>query len=354
LSAQSPQRPTKNSHATWLNAWYGPSRWTFTLLPLTWIFIALAGFRRFFILRYLKKSLPTPVVVVGNISVGGTGKTPLIIALVKWLQKNGYAPGIISRGYGSEAKSFPYLLDTTSTAREAGDEPLTIFQQTGAPVAIGPDRIASGRLLEDQGCDILLSDDGLQHYRLARDIEIAVVDGSRGLGNGWRLPLGPLREPAARLTSVDWVVVNSPAENFTLPAPGGQPIFHIPMAIRPRQPIHLKSGSEVSCAELPKQVIAVAGIGNPQRFENTLIESGFEPDLHAFPDHHAFTQNDFMFADSRPVIMTEKDAVKCREFAQDHWFYLPVSAELPQSFWDAFAQKLERVIGQKRSRFPIR
>lgn len=353
LSAQSPQGP-HNPHNTWLAAWYGPARWTFWLLPLNWIFIALAALRRFFVLRYQQKSLPTPVVVVGNISVGGTGKTPVIIALVKWLQRNGYSPGVISRGYGGSRETYPYLLDSTSTAQDAGDEPLAIFQQTGAQVAVGPDRLASGRLLEDQGCDILLSDDGLQHYRLGRDIEIAVVDGARGLGNGWRLPVGPLREPASRLTTVDWVIVNSPAENFALPAVAGQSLFHIPMHIKPGAVVNLVSGKTVAIDELPKKLIAIAGIGNPQRFATTLSELGFEPELHAFPDHHAFAREDFNFANSQPVIMTEKDAVKCRAFAQENWFYLPVVAELPESFWGAFAQKIERAIAQKKSRFSIK
>lgn len=354
MSAPSPQKPGSAAHDTWLNAWYGPSRWTFWLLPLTWVFILLAALRRRWIIRFKQKNLPTPVVVVGNISVGGTGKTPLIIAMVKWLQSEGYYPGVISRGYGSQRERYPYLLEPSSTALDAGDEPLAIFLQTGAPVAIGPDRIASGRLLEDQGCDILLSDDGLQHYRLGRDIEIAVVDGMRGLGNGWRLPVGPLRESASRLMSVDWIVVNSPADDFALPAVSGQPIFHIPMQIQPEQPIHLATGQVVSIADLPERVIAVAGIGNPQRFEKTLQDAGVEPELHTFPDHHLFTPEDFPFPATEPLIMTEKDAVKCRAFARENWYYLPVSAQLPPSFWAAFKQKIERVLAQKKSRFPIR
>lgn len=217
-----------NPQDSWLDAWYGTRRWTLWLLPVMWLFIALSVLRRFFILRYRQKRLPTPVVVVGNISVGGTGKTPLIIAMVKWLQQRGYTPGVISRGYGGKAPVYPYLLTAQSTVTEAGDEPLAIFQQTGAAVVVGSDRIASGKVLEDEGCDILLSDDGLQHYRLGRDIEIAVVDGARGLGNGWRLPVGPLREPASRLKTVDWVVVNSPAENFALPAANGEALFMYP------------------------------------------------------------------------------------------------------------------------------
>lgn len=353
MSSQSSQA-SSNPQSPWLAAWYGAARWTFWLLPVMWLFIALAGFRRLLILRFQKKDLPTPVIVVGNISVGGTGKTPLIIALVKWLQEQGYHPGVMSRGYGGQAPRYPYLLTSASSAKEAGDEPLAVFQQTNAAVVVGADRIENGKLLEDQGCDILLSDDGLQHYRLGRDIEIAVVDGQRGLGNGWRLPVGPLRESAARLKTVDWVVVNSPADNFALPAVNGETLFFIPMQIQPGELIQLNSGKKIGRTDLPNQITAVAGIGNPQRFVNTLEQLGFQPHLHAFSDHHHFVADDFKFSNELPVVMTEKDAVKCRAFAQDHWFYLPVSAELPEAFWSAFAQKLERVITRKQSCFPLK
>lgn len=354
MNSQSSPDNRNNPQNTWLNAWYGKSRWTFWLLPVMWLFVLLSGLRRFWILRYQQKHLPTPVVVVGNISVGGTGKTPLIIALVKWLQQQGYNPGVISRGYGGNVPCYPYLINSASTALEAGDEPITIFQQTNTPVVVGPDRIASGKVLEDQGCDILLSDDGLQHYRLGRDIEIAVVDGQRGLGSGWRIPVGPLREPASRLKKVDWVIVNSPRDDFVLSAGDSEPLFYVPMQIQPAQFVHLPSGNQIASTDLPTCINAVAGIGNPQRFVDTLQALGFEPQLHAFPDHHAFTLDDLAFNDNLPVVMTEKDAVKCREFAQKNWFYLPVVAELPDSFWSAFAQKLERINALKKSRFPLR
>jgi tetraacyldisaccharide 4'-kinase len=320
------------------------------LLPLLVVFVFIANFRRFWILRYTQKRLVTPVIVVGNISVGGTGKTPVLIALVKWLQQQGFNPGVISRGYGGKADHYPYLLNATSTAAEAGDEPVTIYQQTGCSVCVHADRVAAAKLLEDENCDILLSDDGLQHYRLGRDIEIAVVDGQRGLGNGWRLPVGPLREPASRLKTVDWVIVNSPTDNFVMP--GLDDLFYVPMQIRAQEFINLQSGEKVSIAKFGSvQVNAVAGIGNPQRFHNTLTQLGIVAELHDFPDHHTFTANDLQFANSLPIVMTEKDAVKCREFAQPHWFYLPVTASFPDSFWLAFQQKLERVCGQKKTIF---
>lgn len=319
-------------------------------MPLLVIFVVIAGFRRYWILRYTQKRLVTPVIVVGNISVGGTGKTPLLIALVKWLQQQGFNPGVMSRGYGGKASHYPYLLNATSTAAEAGDEPITIYQQTGCAVCVGADRVAVAKILEDENCDILLSDDGLQHYRLSRDIEIAVVDGQRGLGNGWRLPVGPLREPASRLKTVDWVIVNSPDANFVLP--GVEDLFYVPMQICAQELVNLQSGKKVSTAEFALvQVDAVAGIGNPQRFHNTLTQLGITAELHAFPDHHAYSASDFQFANNLPVVMTEKDAVKCREFAQPHWFYLPITASLPDTFWLALQQKLERVFEQKKTIF---
>ncbi|HEY0892030.1 MAG TPA: tetraacyldisaccharide 4'-kinase, partial [Cellvibrio sp.] len=232
----------------------------------------------------------------------------------------------------------------------AGDEPVAIYRQTGCAVCVGADRVAAARVLEDENCDILLSDDGLQHYRLARDIEIAVVDGQRGLGNGWRLPVGPLRESKARLKTVDWVVVNSPADNFVLP--GLADLFYVPMQICAQDFINLQSGEKISATEFNStRVHAVAGIGNPQRFQDTLTQLGITAELHAFPDHHTYNASDLQFANNVPVVMTEKDAVKCREFAQPHWFYLPIVANLPDSFWQALLQKLERICEQKKTIF---
>lgn len=326
----------------WLDAWYGQRRWTLLLLPVMWLFILLAAVRRYWVLRYLQKSFVTPVIVVGNISVGGTGKTPLLISLVSYLQQQGYTPGVISRGYSSAAPHYPYLLDATSTAVQAGDEPLAIFQRTGCKVCVGADRIASARLLEDEGCDVLLSDDGLQHYRLGRAIEIAVIDGQRGVGNGFRLPVGPLRESVSRLKTVDWVVVNSPTDNFQLPQL--PELFYIPMQIKPAALINMQSGQPVAIATFNEQrVHAVAGIGNPERFYQTLDQCSLKPIAHRFPDHHIYTATDFNFDEHLPVVMTEKDAVKCRTFAQADWYYLPVTAELPESFWQALGARLNKV-----------
>lgn len=341
---------TSSSQQTWLNAWYGSRRWTLWLLPLMWVFIALSNLRRWWICRFSQTRLATPVIVVGNISVGGTGKTPLLITLVKYLQLQGFSPGIISRGYGSKAESYPYLLDKNSTAILAGDEPLSIYQRTGCAVCVGADRVAAARLLADQGCDILLSDDGLQHYRLGRDIELAVVDGQRALGNGFRLPVGPLRESVARLKMVDWVVVNSPRDDFLLEQI--PELFYIPMTINSQSMVNVLSGDTQPIDYFSgQQVHAVAGIGNPERFYNSLKKLGVTPVEHSFPDHHAYVATDLNFAGEIPLVMTEKDAVKCRPFAKEHWFYLSIEAQLPPAFYDAFLVKIRKVIEQKQSAF---
>ncbi|RYZ80950.1 MAG: tetraacyldisaccharide 4'-kinase, partial [Moraxellaceae bacterium] len=182
----------KKSHNLWLRAWYGKSSWIYALLPLSWLFTIISAARKFLLVRFLQKKLSVPVIVVGNISVGGTGKTPLILELVKYLQTQGHKPGVVSRGYGGVAPHYPYLLNAQSHAGEAGDEPLLIYRATQCLVCIAPDRVAAAQRLVAEGCTIILSDDGLQHYRLGRALEIAVVDGQRLFGNRQRLPVGPL------------------------------------------------------------------------------------------------------------------------------------------------------------------
>ncbi|ACE82908.1 tetraacyldisaccharide 4'-kinase [Cellvibrio japonicus Ueda107] len=350
LRPSSTSSSTSSRQQAWLDAWYGQRRWTLWLLPLMWIFVALSRFRRWWILRYQQVNLPTPLIVVGNISVGGTGKTPLLIALVKHFQAQGYNPGVISRGYGGRAPNYPYLVESSSTPAEAGDEPISIYRQTGCAICVGPDRVAAARYLEDLGCDLLLSDDGLQHYRLGRDIEIALVDGLRGVGNGHCLPVGPLRESAERLKSVDWVVANSPSDSFSLPV--DEPVFTIPMAIAPLCFQSLLSTESLAIdAFTGKSVHAVAGIGNPRRFYQSLQLLGVEPVEHSYPDHHSYAPADLAFDENLPVVMTEKDAVKCRAFAQENWYYLVIEARLPDLFWSALDNKVGRVKEQKKAAF---
>lgn len=340
-----------SSQQAWLDAWYGSRRWTFFLLPLMLVFIVASCVRRYWLCLFMQVKLATPVIVVGNISVGGTGKTPLLISLVKYLQQQGFKPGVISRGYGGKAVQHPYLLDRNATAAIAGDEPFSIWQRTACAVCVGPDRVACARILEKHGCNILLSDDGLQHYRLGRDIEIAVVDGQRGLGNGFRLPVGPLRESALRLRAVDWVVVNSPRNQFSLPQLPD--LMFVPMKINPQALVHVQSGALLPIGHFKGQTLhAVAGIGNPSRFYTSLKNLGIITIEHKFPDHHPYQKTDFDFAANDPVIMTEKDAVKCRAFARENWYYLPIEAQLPDEFLLAFQAKVRELIGQRKS--PIR
>lgn len=328
----------KKSHNLWLKAWYEKSVWIYLLLPLSWLFGFLSSLRKYFILRFLQQKIPVPVIVVGNISVGGTGKTPLIIALVKYLQAQGYKPGVVSRGYGGKASLYPYLLTDTSQANEAGDEPLLIFRSTHCLVCIAPDRVAAANKLVEAGCTIILSDDGMQHYALARNMEIAVVDGQRLFGNRQLLPVGPLREPVSRLKTVDLIVVNTPANNTFLSEYSN---IHS-MAIRPLGWREIMSGKEfaLDTINFRSPIDAVAGIGNPERFFNSLASLPLSFSGHSFSDHHKFSAQDFTVYGGKTIVMTEKDAVKCEGFALPEWYALIVGAHLSDDFWKAFQHKL--------------
>lgn len=329
----------KKSHNRWLNAWYGKSRWTYWLLPLSWLFSLVSCTRKFLFTRFLQKKIPVPVIIVGNISLGGTGKTPLIIELVKYLQQQGHKPGVVSRGYGGTAPHYPYLLNAQSQASESGDEPLLIYRSTQCAVCVAPDRVAAALSLVAQGCTHILSDDGLQHYRLGRALEIAVVDGQRLFGNQKLLPVGPLREPVSRLKSVDLIVINNPSTKKPL---SGYHHLHA-MAIKPNawRKISTQQDVPLDNAEFTAQIHAVAGIGNPERFFKTLDTLSLNYYAHHFPDHYAFHAADFEGYNSDTVLMTEKDAVKCQAFAKKDWFALVVSAHLNDHFWQAFQHKLD-------------
>ncbi|MGZ5051504.1 MAG: tetraacyldisaccharide 4'-kinase [Methylobacter sp.] len=308
------------------------------LSPLGYLFSDAVKFRKFlYRTGVLKKHrLPVPVIVVGNITVGGTGKTPLLIWLARMLKEQGYKPGIISRGYGGQAESWPQWVDTDSTAEQVGDEAILISKQTGCPMAVGPLRADAARLLlEKSDCDLILSDDGLQHYALERDIEIVVIDGERRFGNGHFLPAGPLREPIERLRSVDFIVVNgekSEQEEFS-------------MAIRGDTAVNLASGQEKPLHEFANtDCHALAGIGNPDRFFKLLASVGLNCQTHSFPDHYRFQPNDIALPGSGPVLMTEKDAVKCMSFASERHWYVPVKA-VPET---GFAEQLLALLRSKR------
>lgn len=319
--------------AGWLERrWYRPQASNGWLRPLAALYGVVARRRRRLYQQGVKSSwrAPVPLIVVGNISVGGTGKTPLTQALCGWLRQQGWRPGIVSRGYGGHSAHYPLAVTAQTAAAACGDEPLLLAQSTGCPVVVDPQRSRAAQfLLSHYDCDLIISDDGLQHYALARDIEIAVVDGERGLGNRALLPAGPLRESPQRLDEVDLVVVNGGAWAF----PGAHR-----MVLQPGVPRGL---DDQPAALAPGRVHALAGIGNPQRFFDTLATLGFDPEPHPLPDHHAICEAELQFGDDLPLIMTAKDAVKCRAFDPYNRYYLPVNAELPPAFYRALQRLLQ-------------
>jgi tetraacyldisaccharide 4'-kinase len=317
---------------TLAEGWYGQGRLPWWCWPLAALYGAVMRLRRGLYRRGWLRSekLPVPVIVVGNLTAGGTGKTPLTIALAGALHARGRRPGVVSRGYGGHRRE-PLLLGERPLAAEVGDEPCLI-RASGVPVAVGRDRPAAARLLLEAGCDVLLADDGLQHYRLARDVEICVIDGVRRFGNRRLLPLGPLREPLSRLRDVDFRVCNGGA------ASDGE----VPMRLEGDTVRALSDGREQPLAALRGQrVHAVAGIGHPRRFFDSLRAQGIEVIEHPFADHHAFAPAELEFGDDLPLLMTAKDAVKCRDFARDGWWSVPVRAVLPETFFDALLRRID-------------
>ncbi|GLQ45492.1 tetraacyldisaccharide 4'-kinase [Dyella lipolytica] len=312
--------------------WYGKGRLPWWCYPLAGLYGAVVAIRRALYawgwLRIVR--LPCPVIVVGNLTAGGAGKTPLTLALSDALRTRGYRPGVVSRGYGGSRRE-PMLLGDTPNPTEVGDEPCLV-RAAGVPVAIGRDRPAAAQLLLDAGCDVLIADDGLQHYRLARDVEICVIDGDRRFGNARLLPAGPLREPLRRLDKVNFRVCNG----------GTAQAGEIPMFLRGGTVRALRDGQERSIADFSgARAHAVAAIGHPERFFASLAMQGIDVIAHPFADHHAFVPADLAFGDDLPVLMTEKDAVKCRIFARPDWWSVPVKAELPLAFYDAVCARLD-------------
>ena len=300
----------------------GPVAWL--LFPASLLFgLAVLARRLLFRLRLLKSEHPgIPVIIVGNVTAGGTGKTPLVIWIAELLAKQGFSPAIVSRGYGATLRE-PRAATIADDAAEVGDEPIVLSRRSGCPVWVGADRIAVIRALRLQHpqVDVLILDDGLQHYRVRRDLEIAVVDG-RGAGNGFLLPAGPLREPESRLRSVDAVVLHGTAgKGFAMSLEGDT--LHRMTDAADRRPAKAFAGQSVH---------AVAGIGNPNRFFLHLRALGIKALPHPFPDHHPFTPRDLDFAADQPVVMTEKDAVKLRRAARPNWWVLPVTARLDPAF----------------------
>ncbi|OHV13085.1 tetraacyldisaccharide 4'-kinase [Kushneria phosphatilytica] len=319
-------------------AWYSDAGWVKLLTPLELLYRSVVRRRRRAFQSGHRETwhASVPVIVVGNITLGGTGKSPLVAWLGRWLRDQGWHPGIISRGYGGHASRYPLYVDETTDTAYAGDEPVMLAQQTQLPVAVDPDRPRAARKLIAAGCDILLSDDGLQHFPLGRDIELVVVDGQKGFGNHRCLPVGPLREPLDRLADVDAVITNG---DLGVRVPASQ----YSMTLVPHAWRHLNDNVCYSIADRPfsGRVHALAGIGNPARFFRTLERLEVDFEQHPFPDHYRFTAQDLRFADNRPVVMTAKDAVKCRRFANERCWALDIEARPEAELIEWLRQRLE-------------
>ncbi|MGB0468497.1 MAG: tetraacyldisaccharide 4'-kinase [Pontibacterium sp.] len=324
---------------SWLEQrWYQNRPAPLWLWPLEQLYKKVVARRRAAYQSGQKKAYKAavPVIVVGNITVGGTGKTPVVLWLIEYLRAAGYKPGVVSRGYGAKAPLYPYPVNNRTLPENGGDEPCMLARRTGCPMVIDPNRAAAARfLLEHYDCDLIISDDGLQHHALARDIELVVIDGSRGLGNRHCLPAGPLREPAERLKQVDFIIHNGQ---------GVDDPNALMMKLQPAAFVSLHGKESVPVDQWQhKAVHAVAGIGNPTRFFDTLRQQDIRPIEHPFPDHHAYCVDDLCFADALPVVMTEKDAVKASRFKKINGWYLTVSAELPPEFGAALLNKLDMI-----------
>jgi len=315
-------------HAWLLRRWYG-DRSIGWFIPLAGLFAAITAVRRWcYQLGILPVvELAAPVIVVGNITVGGTGKTPFVIWLTKALQRQGYRPGIITRGYGGRSAHWPLLVTPQTDPFMAGDEAILLATQTQVPVCAGPDRVqAAQHLLRQTNVNVILSDDGLQHYRLGRDLSVIMLDGRRNLGNGWRLPAGPLRESAARLDEVDLVICKMETATDSV-WPAGALAMHLSL----QDAVSIPDGMRRSLSGFAgRPVHALAGIGHPQQFFDALGRYGLLVDGRPLPDHAELSQADLTFGNDMPVLMTEKDAIKCRGLHLPHHWYVPATAEFAQ------------------------
>jgi len=303
---------------------------------------------------------PVPVVVVGNLTVGGTGKTPLVIYLVELLREQGYQPGVISRGYSGGSDHYPLVVDHETAVEASGDEPALIVRRTNVPMVVGPDRKANIELLlEQHAVDVVVSDDGLQHLALQRDVEVCLMDETTESSNTYLLPAGPYREPLSRLGSVDLIVRHkqrvlescketcgeNKAALLKHEAMTRNQFKHLndfSMVLNASQPQRVCATdlSDQTCLNVSQPLMAIAGIGNPQRFFKTCEQLGYTFESKSYPDHYQFKQADFNVGDQKPILMTEKDAVKCTKFANDQLWFLPVDANLSDGFSDALARSL--------------
>lgn len=317
--------------------WYSQNPVAWLLLPLSFVYRLLILVRRIFYYTGLfkKYKLPVPVIIVGNISIGGTGKTPLLIALCELLKQQGYRPGVVSRGYRGEVVG-EHFVTKEDKADFIGDEPYLISERTQCPLVVGRNRVAAAKLLlANSNCNIILSDDGLQHYRLERDIEIAIVDVNRRFGNGFCLPSGPLREPVSRLKHVDIVV-----DHYSGSPPENPDNFFL----RFSRVINTQSGESKNIDDFKdRPVHAIAGIGHPVRFFDQLRRNHIAIIEHAYPDHYKYTSSELEFVDGYNVLMTEKDAVKCKSFSNTKLWYVSVDAEMSDHFKKHFLSEVNSI-----------
>ena len=337
----------KPQSTIWERLWYGYHPVAQLLAPIGYLFNLIVKTRRwcYRVGLFKKNHFPIPVVVVGNITVGGTGKTPLVIWMANHLRGLGYKPGIISRGYKGKSKQWPLVVNDQLDMDLAGDEAAMILQRTKCPMVIGPNRREDViRLLNNFDCNVVISDDGLQHYALERDIEFIVADGARGFGNGMMLPAGPMREPKSRLKEADYIITN-----------GTQLPGSVPMQVRGSSlyNLHNQSDRQELADWRGQKVHAVAAIGNPERFFDLLRNNGIEVIEHRFEDHYDFKQTDILFEDGLPILMTEKDAVKCKKYINDltasRYWYLPVEAHLPNDFIEKFEKHIESLFNERKA-----
>lgn len=310
---------------------------SYALLPFSFIYRGLVGVRKFYYRLFPGKKFSVPIIVVGNITVGGAGKTPLVIYLAELLGNEGYKPGIVSRGYGGKSKNYPLLVTPASRIEEVGDEALLIASRTQYPVVVAPDRVAAvNKLHLEKKCDVVISDDGLQHYALLRDIEIVVVDAEFGFGNKFCLPAGSLRETVNKLKNVDFVI-----KNYNVDWTGDE----YSMILDPFVVYNLKNPTITKkITDFKNRTVhAFAGIGNPRRFFQTLRQYNINVIEYPLPDHYIFQPTDFLFADDASIIMTEKDAVKCKTIAGENFWYLKIAAKLSDKFNMQILNKLSKL-----------
>lgn len=326
-----------------LTLWYSPGYLYLFLQPLSWVYRLIISLRKaaYAIGFYKKSKLQRPVIVVGNITVGGTGKTPLVIYICQQLQQQGLQPGIISRGYGGSLNQGPSVVTSESNPALLGDEAVMLAQRTRVPVVVARDRVAAGRALIKQfpECNVIVSDDGLQHFALGRDIEMVVIDGERAFGNQKLLPAGPLREPLSRLREVDFVITNGERWVARDQISQTMKLKSLPLRniLNPEQCVSLEAFKKTT-------VHALAGIGNPQRFFSQLRSLGLSIFEHPFPDHYLYQVCDLQVGEGAVIVMTEKDAIKCKKIATPQCWYLPVEAELPEAFMPSLIQRLTPLI----------